>query len=54
MARTPKLSKTVSASNLVQLGETKLAALLLDAADWDPILKRRLRMELAAAISPGF
>lgn len=53
MAKQPKLSKTVSASNLVQLGETKLAALLLDAADWDPILKRRLRMELAAAISPG-
>lgn len=53
MAKTPKLSKTVSASNLIQLGEAKLAALLLDAADWDPILKRRLRMELAAAISPG-
>jgi hypothetical protein len=53
MARTPKLSKSVSASNLVQLGEAKLAALLLEAADWDPILKRRLRMELAAAISPA-
>lgn len=53
MAKTPKLSKSVSASNLVQLGEAKLAELLLDAADWDPILKRRLRMELAAAISPG-
>lgn len=53
MAKTPKLSKSVSASNLVQLGDAKLADLLLDAADWDPILKRRLRMELAAAISPG-
>lgn len=53
MAKQPKLSKTVSASNLVQLGEAKLAALLMDAADWDPILKRRLRLELAAAISPG-
>ena len=53
MAKQPKLSKSVSASNLVQLGEAKLADLLLDAADWDPILKRRLRMELAAAISPA-
>lgn len=53
MARTPKLTKTVSAANLVQLGEARLAELLLEAAGWDPILKRRLRMELAAAISPA-
>ena len=53
MAKTPKLSKTVTAANLAQLGEAKLAELLSEAAGWDPILKRRLRMELAAAISPA-
>ena len=36
MAKTPKLSKSVSVSNLVQLGEARLAGLLLEAADWKP------------------
>ena len=43
--------KTVSESNLATLGAERLAALLFDAANSDPNLKRRLRMELAAEIS---
>lgn len=48
MAKRP--SKTVSAQNLTPLGADRLAALLIEAADADPALKRRLRMELAAEI----
>lgn len=43
--------KTVSETNLVTLGGERLAALLFEAANRDPNLKRRLRMELAAEIS---
>ena len=48
MAKRP--SKTVAAQNLAPLGADRLAALLIEAADADPALKRRLRMELAAEI----
>lgn len=51
MAKKP--SKTVSAQNLTPLGADRLAALLIEAADMDPALKRRLRMELAAGIGPA-
>lgn len=43
--------KTVSETNLATLGAERLAALLFEAANSDPNLKRRLRMELAAEIS---
>lgn len=45
------MKKTVTATNLLALGETRLAALLVEAAAGDASLKRRLRMELAAEIS---
>lgn len=53
MAKQPPASKkkTVSESNLTLLGAERLAALLFEAANSDPGLKRRLRMELAAEIS---
>ena len=43
--------KVVSETNLATLGAERLAALLFEAANSDPNLKRRLRMELAAEIS---
>lgn len=49
-APTPK-KKTVSKTNLATLGADRLAAVLFEAANTDPDLKRRLRMELAAEIS---
>lgn len=42
--------KTLNAPNLVALGAERLAAVLLDVADGDPALKRRLRMELASEV----
>lgn len=42
--------KTLNAPNLVALGADRLAAVLLDVADGDPGLKRRLRMELASEV----
>lgn len=39
--------KTVNAANLATLGADRLAAILMDAGEDDPDLKRRLRMELA-------
>ncbi|WIY67959.1 hypothetical protein KB221_07470 [Aquidulcibacter paucihalophilus] len=49
--RAPTVKKTVTEVNLLALGPERLAALLFDAANSDPNLKRRLRMELAAEIS---
>lgn len=49
--RAPTPKKTVTEVNLLALGPERLAALLFDAANSDPNLKRRLRMELAAEIS---
>ncbi len=42
--------KTLNAPNLVALGAERLAAVLMDVADGDPSLKRRLRMELASEV----
>jgi len=44
--------KTLNATNLQALGKERLADLLLDLAAADPAVKRRLRLELAAASSP--
>lgn len=44
--------KTLTAANLVALGGEHLAAILMDAAEDDPSLKRRLRLELAGAAGP--
>ena len=48
--KTPTVAslKKVNAENLARLGAEQLAAILADAADSRPDLKRRLRMELAA------
>ncbi|KQS55990.1 hypothetical protein ASG17_08085 [Brevundimonas sp. Leaf363] len=51
MAKKPTTAKkTVSAANLAALGAERLAALLMEAGNADPALKRRLRMELAAEV----
>lgn len=42
--------KSVNAANLEALGAERLAALLMEAADEDAALKRRLRMELAGEV----
>lgn len=42
--------KNVNAANLEALGAERLAALLMEAADEDAALKRRLRMELAGEV----
>lgn len=42
--------KAVTAANLATLGAERLAAILAEAADEDPDLKRRLRMELAGEV----
>lgn len=51
--RSSAARKTVSSDNLAALGADRLAALLLEAASADANLKRRLRMELAAEVSPA-
>jgi hypothetical protein len=40
--------KTVTLDNLVALGPERLAAILVEVADGDAEIKRRLRLELAA------
>lgn len=45
--------KSVSTPNLAALGADRLASLLMEAADIDPALKRRLRMALAAEVGAG-
>ncbi|RYG03693.1 MAG: hypothetical protein EON94_03495, partial [Caulobacteraceae bacterium] len=42
--------KTLNAPNLIALGAERLAAVLMDVAEGDPSLKRRLRMELASEV----
>ena len=42
--------KTVTLENLVALGPERLAAILVDLADADAEVKRRLRLELAAQV----
>jgi hypothetical protein len=49
---TPASLKKVTPENLVRLGAERLAAILSDAAETKPELKRRLRMELAAEQGP--
>jgi hypothetical protein len=44
--------KTLSAANLAALGAERLAEILMDAAEDDTALKRRLRMDLAAEVGP--
>ncbi len=44
--------KTVSAANLADLGEARLAEILMDLAEADPAVKRRLRLELAGEAGP--
>jgi hypothetical protein len=51
--RKPKATKSLTASNIEALGAPHLAGLLLELAASQPALKRRLRMELAAEISPA-
>lgn len=46
----PKLRKTLSQTNLAQLGADRLASLLFAAAATDPALKRSLRLELASEL----
>lgn len=46
----PKLRKTLSQTNLAQLGADRLASLLFAAAATDPALKRSLRFELASEV----
>lgn len=46
----PKLSRTVSETNLARLDVDRLAGLLMAAAESDPGFRRRLRLELAAEI----
>jgi len=45
-------SKAVNAANLEALGAERLAAILLEAAEELPAVKRRLRLALAAAAGP--
>ena len=45
---TPK--KTVTLENLTALGPERLAAILVDLADTDAEVKRRLRLKLAAQV----
>lgn len=46
-------AKRLSQANLEALGADRLAALLMELGDSQPNLKRRLRMELAAAVGAG-
>lgn len=46
-------AKRLTEANLVALGVEHLAGLLLELAASQPALKRRLRMELAAAVGPA-
>lgn len=45
--------KTLSAANLLELGADRLAQLLIEISEGNAAVKRRLRMELAGARSPG-
>lgn len=52
MARRPASPKRLNAVNLSGLGSDRLGELLMQAADADAILKRRLRLVLAAEAGP--
>jgi hypothetical protein len=52
MARRPASPKRLNAANLAGLGAGRLGELLMQAADADAILKRRLRLVLAAEAGP--
>lgn len=52
MARRPASPKRLNAANLSGLGADRLGELLMHAADADAILKRRLRLVLAAEAGP--
>ena len=52
MARRPASPKRLNAANLSGLGADRLGELLMQAADADAILKRRLRLVLAAEAGP--
>lgn len=52
MARRATAPKRLTAANLAGLGPERLGALLMQAADSDAILKRRLRLVLAAEAGP--
>ncbi|MFN3838641.1 MAG: DUF6880 family protein [Brevundimonas sp.] len=52
MARRPAAPKRLNAANLALLGADRLGELLMQAADADAILKRRLRLVLAAQAGP--
>lgn len=52
MARRPASPKRLTAANLAGLGADRLGELLMQAADADAILKRRLRLVLAADVGP--
>jgi hypothetical protein len=47
-----KPSKVLNESNLALLGADRLVLILLEVAEGRPIIKRRLRMELAAQVGP--
>ncbi len=53
MAKQSGSKKPVTAANVAALGVERLTALLMELGDRTPSLKRRLRMELAAAVGPG-
>ena len=46
-------NKTLNAKNLAALGATRLAELLIEVSTDNAATKRRLRLELAGAQSPG-
>lgn len=46
----PGSRKTVTAANLADLGAARLAEILVDVAEAQPSIKRRLRMELAGEV----
>ncbi|WP_368670103.1 DUF6880 family protein, partial [Phenylobacterium aquaticum] len=46
----PKSRKALNSANLEALGPERLAAILMDEADGRPMIKGRLRLELAAAM----
>ncbi|WP_438852004.1 DUF6880 family protein [Brevundimonas nasdae] len=52
MARRPVAAKRLNAANLAGLGAERIAELLMEASDSDPILKRRLRLVMAAEAGP--
>lgn len=48
----PGSRKTVTAANLADLGAERLAEILVEVAEAQPTIKRRLRMELAGEVGP--